>query len=213
MRARVAPLVVTAVTVLAFVGGACSSDDDGGGSTPATQPAPPTTTTTIIQPADPYAIPEVIDEAYVNRLLAALDQIDGDILRRVVASEGIDAEVPKMLRAIYNDPQYDEELEGIRRVLGRGLEAFRRPPGNRKTTVERLVEARSDCVFFEARTDSSEVLKVVAPEPQGELELLTLRPKQKGADPSGVNPTPWSVANAEVIERGAVAPGRATCGA
>lgn len=213
MRARVAPLVVTAVTVLAFVGGACSSaDDDGAGPTPATQPAPPTTTTTT-QPADPYAIPEVIDEAYVNRVLAALDKIDGDVLRRVVANEGIDAEVPKMLRAIYNDPQYDEELDGIRRVLSRGLEAFRRPPGNRRTIVARLVEARSDCVFFEARTDSSEVLKVVPPQPHDELELFTLRPTNEGADSSGINPTPWSVANAEVIDRGAVPPGRATCGA
>lgn len=211
MRAPAARLLLAAVTVLALAGGACSPEGSGSaGTTRPTKPAEPTTTTTT-QPSDPYAIPEVIDEAYVNRVLAALDQIDGDVLRRVVATGGIDAEVPKMLRAIYNEPQYEEELDAIRRVLTRGLDKFRNPPGNRRTIVARLIEVRADCVFFEGRTDSSAVLKEVDPEPANEVEIFTLRPTEDGADPAGINPTPWSIANAEIIHRGDVPAGRATC--
>lgn len=194
---------------LALVG-ACSSSGSNETADTTVPTAPPETTTTAA--GDPFAIPDVIDEAYVNRVLAALDQIDGDVLRSVVANGGINPEVPTMLRAIYNDPQYEEELDGLRRVLSRGLDNFKNPPGNRKSFVERLIEARRDCVFVEVKTDSSEVLKTVPPEPPNEVEIFTLRPTADGADPTGLNPTPWSVANAEIIDRGDVPPGRATCG-
>jgi len=49
---------------------------------PAAAPGPTTTTA----PADPYAVPEVIDAAYVNRVLAALYAIDGDTTREVLAT-------------------------------------------------------------------------------------------------------------------------------
>lgn len=211
MPAGVAPLLLAAVTVLALAGGACSSGDSDSADPPLPTKPGVTTTTSAPAPADPYAIPKVIDEAYVNRVLAALDQIDGDVLRRVVAEQGIDGEVPKMLRAIYNGTQYEEELEGLRRVLSRGLSNFKNPPGNRMTVVTRLIEVRADCVFMEARTDSSEVLKVVTPEPPDEVELFTLRPRDEGADPGRINPTPWSIANAEIIDRGEVPAGRAKC--
>lgn len=213
MRARVAPLVAAAVTVLALAGGACSSGDDDSAGPTTTMPAALPTTTTTTQPADPYAIPEVIDEAYVNRVLAALDQIDGDVLRRVVANEGIDPEVLKMLRAIYNDPQYEIELEGFRALLSRGLGNFKSPPGNRKTIASRLITARRDCIFLEASTDFSEVLKAEPPDASDEREVFTLRPTQEGANPNGLNPTSWSVVNAEVIGHAEAPKSRATCDA
>ena len=59
--------------------GACSggNDDDAAASRTLPSAPPETPTTTTSAPADPYAIPAVIDEAYVNRVLAALDQVHG----------------------------------------------------------------------------------------------------------------------------------------
>ena len=67
--------VLRRVVALALLLTACSS----GHRVPTAQvrPAPPTT-------ADPYAVPAVIDIAYVNRVLAALDQVDGDATREAV---------------------------------------------------------------------------------------------------------------------------------
>ncbi|HUR17431.1 MAG TPA: hypothetical protein VMZ51_00655 [Acidimicrobiales bacterium] len=210
MRARVAQVLVTAVTVLLLAGGSCKSGKSGGPDpTVPTKPAPATTTTTV--PADPYAIPNVIDEAYVNRVLAALDQIDGDVLRRVVATGGIDPEVLKMLRAIYNDPQYEIELQSLRDLLGRGFGNFKSPPGNRRTLVDRLVTAGQGCILIEAETEFSQVLKNEPPDLPEEIELFTLRSIQQGAKERGLNPTPWSIVNAEVIKRGATPKQRATC--
>ena len=45
-----------------------------GGSSGADGP----TATRPTVPPDPYAVPAVIDEAYVNRVLAALDQANGE---------------------------------------------------------------------------------------------------------------------------------------
>ncbi|MDP9404168.1 MAG: hypothetical protein M3P85_12775 [Actinomycetota bacterium] len=211
MHARIAPLVLGAVAVLTLAGGACSSSKGSDRADPVVPvPTAPAETTTTAAP-DPFAIPEVIDEAYVNRVLAALDQVDGEALRRVVATEGIDADVLPMLRAIYNDPQFALELESLRSVLARGLDNFKTPPGNRKTTVARLISASPNCILLEAETEFSDVLRTETPDVPDEVELFTLRPTQQDANPSRVNPTPWSVGNAEVIKRGEMPKKRATC--
>ena len=70
------------VGVLLLVGlvvlGACGGGDDDALGPTATLPQATTTT-------DPYAVPAVIDEAYVNRVLAGLDQAVGEVTRLVVS--------------------------------------------------------------------------------------------------------------------------------
>src|SRR5205085_10070389 len=61
-----------------------------------TATVPVATTTT-----NPYAVPEVIDEAYVNRVLAGLDAAVGDMLRLVVSARTIPPEALERLRALY----------------------------------------------------------------------------------------------------------------
>ena len=60
----VLPQAVIAVGALTGCGG------DGSGTADGPTATVPTT------PPDPYAVPAVIDEAYVNRVLAALDQVE-----------------------------------------------------------------------------------------------------------------------------------------
>src|SRR3954447_16713594 len=90
-----AVLVAVSLTALA----ACSpSSADRGAAGNSIPPAtdPPTTTTT-----NPYAIPTVIDAAYVNRVLAGLDAVNGEAVRLVVRSKTIPREAYDRLRAIY----------------------------------------------------------------------------------------------------------------
>ncbi len=81
------------MAVALLVLAACGGDKEPLGPT-ATVPQPTTTT-------DPYAVPAVIDEAYVNRVLAGLDQAVGDIVRLVVSTRDIPPEVIDRLKAMY----------------------------------------------------------------------------------------------------------------
>ncbi|MEA2843187.1 MAG: hypothetical protein QOJ69_858, partial [Actinomycetota bacterium] len=83
--------VALAVAVAGLVG--CG----GGGSSGADGP----TATVPTVPPDPFAVPPVIDEAYVNRVLAALDQAVGDVVRIVVSTKTLTPEAIDRLQALY----------------------------------------------------------------------------------------------------------------
>ncbi|HVE46393.1 MAG TPA: hypothetical protein VNA57_06565 [Acidimicrobiales bacterium] len=200
MPARVAPLLLAAATVLALSGGSCSSDKSNGDdpTLPTTRQPTPTTTTT---PEDPYAIPKVIDEAYVNRVLAALDQIDGDALREVVSKGAVTFESVERIRAIYNDPEYEQQSDGLRDVV-KDLGRFRNPPGNRKTTVLRLPHVNTTCIVTNVTADFGQVVISPPTTEPGEFQLLILERTQSGADPKRLNPTSWSIRHDEVLREG-----------
>jgi hypothetical protein len=69
---------VVVLTALALLLGACGGGDDDEALPPPPSIAEPTTV-----PADPYAVPAVIDAAYVNRVLEGLDAAVGDVVRIV----------------------------------------------------------------------------------------------------------------------------------
>ncbi len=183
------------VAVLALAAGCNGKADDGPAAT--IPPSAPTTSA----PADPYAVPAVIDEAYVNRVLAALDQVEGDATRSIVAAGGLVPDAGAKLRSIYNDPQLEQQLNLLTKTdLGR----LKMPPGNRKTAVRRLVQARPTCILVDVTLDFSDLVNNPPVRPLDEVDFLTLRPTQPQADPLEVNPTPWSVSNEEVLKSGAL---------
>jgi hypothetical protein len=186
-------LLVVALTSLA----ACNGD----GADNTLPPPPP----------DPYAVPAVIDEAYVNRVLAALDQVEGDVVRHLVATRRADDYGSTRLRAIYNDPQYQLELDALMRSAKTDLSEYKTPPGNRKSAVIRLATRRSDCILAETTRDFSGVVRAPPPRRADEVDLVTLRPTQADADPKNFNPTPWSIGNAEIIKAGQTPDVRAQC--
>ncbi len=73
--------LVGMVVALLLLSAACGGKDEPLGPIGS---VPQATTTT-----NPYAVPEVIDEAYVNRVLAGLDQAYGDLTRLIVSTENI----------------------------------------------------------------------------------------------------------------------------
>jgi hypothetical protein len=149
-----------------------------------TATVPQGTTTT-----NPYAIPPVIDAAYVNRVLAGLDQVIGDAVRLVVKNRVVDEEVYYRLSSVYLGDTLQLNLDGIQEDLLGGMRGYRETPGNNVTTVTRLITATNTCVF-------AEVVKDYAPvNASGQANLSTqwvaLVPLDFQRDVRHYNPTSW----------------------
>ena len=143
-------LAVVGVVVAALLAGACGGKDEPLGPT-ATVPQGTTTT-------NPYAVPAVIDEAYVNRVLAGLDQAVGDVTRLVVLNRTLPPEAIDRLRVIYvDDGLLQLVVDTYEHDLLSGLEGVRPNPGNRRTTVTELLTVKPRCIFAKVHTDVSAV--------------------------------------------------------
>lgn len=158
---------------------------------------------------DTFAVPDVIDAAYVNRVLAELNRIDGDFNRLLVKTHTVEPKARALLRAIFNDPALDDEMRSLE-TLDYGN--FKRPPGNRRTTVTEVVTGRPTCILAKVTYDFSAVAVATGSYP-GEVDIVTLRPKQEGADPHGKNPTPWAFSHLEQIGADETPPDEARCDA
>ncbi|MGH9856804.1 MAG: hypothetical protein ACRD4B_03070, partial [Acidobacteriota bacterium] len=163
-----------------------SSDADRGtaSNTVATEPAPTTTT-------NPYAVPEVIDAAYVNRVLAGLDLVMGDANRALLRARTLTADVYDRLRAIYaRNSLLQLVVDAIEDEIRKGFSGYRPDPGNRVTTVTRAITAQSTCIFVSVQRDYS----AMSPGPNSpDLQWVALTPLERSRDPHGYNPTSWAM--------------------
>jgi hypothetical protein len=146
-----------------------------------------TTTTTT----DPYAPPPVIDAAYVNRVLAGLDQVVGEAVRMALEHRAVTPQVEEYLRAAYADEgdAFVAHRERLQNDAERASDNIREPPGRQATTVSRLISIRADCIFAEVHRDFSAV--VIKPNPELAVQWIGLKPLDRRRDPADVNPTPW----------------------
>ncbi|MDQ4133904.1 MAG: hypothetical protein M3179_12040 [Actinomycetota bacterium] len=191
MRWRAALLAVVAALV-----SACSNGDEAG-PTATVGTAAPTTATT-----DPYAVPEVIDVAYVNKVLAGLDQVSGDIARIVLQTRTIPPEAVDRLKTLYTGESLQLSLDLLQQDMRKGFSDYKTDPGNPKTTVMKLITAKPDCIFAEVRRDASEL----ATTPRSPSTVwVSLRPLNPAADPNNYNPTRWFFAY-DGFEQGRVQP-------
>src|SRR3954452_13325268 len=109
LPAVLAALALTASAACSSGGGSKGSAGAGATVTVATEPARTTTT-------NPYAVPAVIDVAYVNRVLAGLDAAVGDIVRQVIRTKAIPQEALDRMRAVYADPaRLQRSIDGFQR--------------------------------------------------------------------------------------------------
>jgi hypothetical protein len=161
------------VLLMTLVLGACSS----GGSAA----APPST-------APPAGAEET---ATVDRVLAGLDGVMGDIQRTLVRERRITPEVTERLRAIYVGPELLNQIDAFKADLANGLVGLKNPPGNRVTTVSRLITVSPICIFVEVTRDYSPLTEGAAPRPASLYVVLVT--KSEGDDPRELNPTPWAM--------------------
>jgi len=188
--------VLAAALLTALVACSPSSADRGNAAanTVRTEPsanptiatAPLATTTT-----NPYAVPAAIDVAYVNRVLAGLDAANGDTTRLVIRTRTITQEAYDRLKAIYADPTFMQiNIDGYERDIRDNFRSYKSSPGDLKSTVSRLISARSDCVFVQVSRDYTSAGINPLAELQTQWVALTLLDRTR--DPKGYNPTPWA---------------------
>jgi hypothetical protein len=155
---------------------------------------------------DPYAIPEEgIDEAYVERVLEAIFEVNREALALTLEAEPglVPVEAEERLRAIYGGEYGQLQYQALSEVAGdpdlRG--EFRDPVGPVRSGVTRLLTASNDCIQVEAVDDFSEVL--VEP-PTLSSGFLSLSRKPGDRDIRGLNPTPWVVVDGSIDDETAL---------
>lgn len=179
-----------------MVAAAVTAGCTGGGATPADPTVPTaastTATTTSTTTVGIATIPAVIDEPYLNRVLAALDEVDGMATRVIVAHKELVPEAAEILNAIYSDHEFTEQVDVWLNTLGRDpqLSGIRSDPGPRQTTVERLIVSSPRCVWLAVRRDYS---ATAAASTRASTEYVSLRPKGASNDPTHRNPTAWMI--------------------
>jgi len=160
---------------------ACSDNEDPLGPA-ATLPQGTTTT-------NPYAVPAVIDEAYVNRVLAGLDQVVGDAIRLLAQRRLLDEDVYYRLRAVSSGDVFQLKLDGLQTDLLGGMSGYPESPGNKLTTVSRVISASSSCIFAEVLKDFSAVNADGASNLS--RQWIALVPLDPPRDAGSYNPTRW----------------------
>ena len=185
--------VVTVLLVLALAGG-CTR----GGGTGADPTLPPETSASTAPSTSTSAVPEVnaipanIDEAYLDRVLAALDEIDGRATRIIVERKRLVPEATDLLASIYDGESFTEQTSLWQAALDRDpqLSNFKPSPGNVVTKVSRIISRSSLCVWMEVRRDYSSVgVAAVTPKP----EYVALRALAESRPERHINPTAWII--------------------
>jgi len=180
---------MVAAMLLLMTAVACGPSKDQATPAPivtvATEPERTTTT-------NPYAIPAVIDAAYVNRVLAGLDAITGDVVRLVLKTKTIPREAYDRLRAIYaTDDWLQLEIDSFQKDLRNGLTGYRPDPGNAITTATQLITVTPTCVFARVNRDYS---AVGTNSTTSDTQWVALRPLSTDRDSQRYNPTTWALA-------------------
>jgi hypothetical protein len=185
MPLRVRAWRVVAVCVCLCAAVACSAGDDKAAPSATLGTEPPRTTTT-----DPYAVPDVIDVAYVNRVLAGLDQITGDVVRLVVRSKTFPREAFDRLRALYaSDAGVQRELDLYHRDMERNFSGYRENPGNKTTSVTELITGSRSCIFARVERNFSAVgVNAVT----AGVQWVAIQPLDQSRDPNRYNYTGWA---------------------
>jgi hypothetical protein len=160
---------------------------------PTITPTPPPSPSPSPSPADedPYAIPDVIDEAYVDRILTTLNALSGDALRDILRHRTYTASADQIIWAVFVGAQREITIDtwGLAAADGDGLDDY--AGGDLKTTTRNIVEARNDCIAVSVSNDRSLLLKDPPPVASGYVVLVPLDPDH---DSNSLNPTPWAIA-------------------
>ena len=131
------------------------------------------------------------EAATVDRVLAGLDGVMGDLQRILVRERRITPDVTDRLQAIYTGPELLNQIDAFRADVANSLTGYRNPPGNRVTTVSRLITASPICVFAQVTRDYAPVTEGLAPRPSSLYVVLVA--KSEVDDPRQLNPTPWAM--------------------
>lgn len=104
-------------------------------ATPTTTPAPEPSLPSPSPAPEDYAVPAVIDEPYVQRVLQALYSLESEAVRQMVAAGEVTEEAAALLRAANRPVRIDPLLERYRGLAAQGFPGVLEEPGNQVVTV------------------------------------------------------------------------------
>lgn len=198
-RRTAIPAILVALALTASA--ACSTggaDKGGAGANPTLATEPPRTNPTLatVPPAttttNPYAVPSVIDVAYVNRVLAGLDAAMGDVTRLVLRTRTIPREAYDRMKAIYhNDERLQLSIDSFQSDMRRNFAGYKPDPGNKVSNVTQLLTITRLCIFARVTRDYS---AVGANSSSADTQWVALKPLDPARDPNSYNPTTWAFA-------------------
>ena len=172
--------MVSLLLVAAVLTG-CGDDGEEAATTTTTRPRVTTTT-------DPFAVPDEIDAAYVQRVLTEHERVLGDATRTVITQRRVTTAAEERLRSIFAKQVADAELSSLRQRAERGFPNVQVPRGDRSVRVSKLSTVTKACVGVQARYGFQDVL--VKPIPPADV-VIELQPEPSNGDPVGYNPTGW----------------------
>jgi hypothetical protein len=179
---RVWLLIVSLLAVVA-VGCKRSGGDD---SLPPTVTSSSTTSTTVS-----YAVPAVIDAAYVGRVMQALDHVYGDAVRHLAQSRTVDEPFLKYLVATHNPRIFGLAQDLWVKIQARGFAGLRDAPADPVTRIDKLLRADRDCVLIQGDRDLSPLH--ATDDPTNHDRYVALTPLAPNRNPDHLNPTPWTI--------------------
>jgi hypothetical protein len=179
------PFALMALVLAAGCGGGGGDDD----APAATLDKSTTTTGDGAPPSIPETVPEEIDAAYLDDVMANLDVQLQDLTRVAVDDPSLGEEFQARIRALHTPGDIDEQIATYRPPPD-GI-ALAADPGRPTTEVREIISASPACVFFSAERDLSPLLAdpddpVYAPVQPYYVKLVT-------HTPTDFNPTPWII--------------------
>lgn len=183
---RLRALFVLAVVAL-VAPAACR---DGGTDEPRTTvPTAPTSAATTATTAVSYEVPATIDVPYIEKVMTALDHVDGEATRYAAAQRQIDEKFLSMYVSIYTDKYFQLVKDSWLQIAGEDFVRLVVNPGDPKTTVERVIRADTGCILFQARRDYSSQLREAGEFDGARYVALIPLPAERNSERT--NPTPW----------------------
>lgn len=172
------------VSLLAVTVGACRSSR-GDDSLPPPVTSSSTTSTTVS-----YAVPAVIDVAYVGRVMQALDHVYGDAVRHLAQSRSVDEQFLKYLVATHNPRIFGLAQDLWVKIQARDFAGLRDAPGDPVTRIDNLLRADRDCILIQGDRDFTPIY--VGDDPNNHHRFVALTPLRADRNPDAMNPTPWT---------------------
>ncbi|MGH9179821.1 MAG: hypothetical protein ACRD0N_14870, partial [Acidimicrobiales bacterium] len=102
MRQRASAVLAVTVSMALASGGCQGGGDDEPRTTVPTAPSTSTTSTTAVS----YAVPATIDQAYIEKVMAALDRVYGDAARYMAQKRAPDEEFLRILGAAFGGDSF-----------------------------------------------------------------------------------------------------------
>lgn len=162
---------------VALLGGCSGGRDDD------TLPPPASTSTSVA-----YSVPEVIDVAYVEKVMAALDHVYGDAIRILARERTITEDFLDRLAAIYTPSEFALVQDVWVKDVALGLQGLRTDPGDPTTQVDELLRSDKDCIVGKVTRSFVATRERVEPSPHQRFIGLIPKPEKPSGD---LNPTPW----------------------